>query len=92
MSLSRYFGACAVHNPVGACGERMFWECGAKRDAARSTHSAIDVGLGPHRVMLLVDHLGSAQHVEILHHVLLHICQRGNLSEVACWAEGHRRV
>lgn len=55
-----------------------------------STHGAIDVGLSPHRVMLLVDHLGTTQHVEILHHILLNICQCGNLSEVACWAERRR--
>lgn len=52
-----------------------------------STHGVIDVGLSPHRVMLLVDHLRTTQHMEILHHILLHICQCGNLSEVACWAE-----
>lgn len=51
------------------------------------THSAVDVGLGPDRVVLLVDHLGSAQHVQIFHHVLLYVRQGGNLSEVA-WEAG----
>lgn len=54
---------------------------------ASSTHSAIDVGFSPYCVVLPVNHFRSTQHMEIFHHVLLHICQCGNLSEVACWVE-----
>lgn len=52
-----------------------------------STHSVVDISLSPHRVVFPIDHLGTTQHVEILHHILLHICQCGDLCEVACWAE-----
>lgn len=38
------------------------------------THGAVDVGLGPHRVMFLVNHLRTTQHVEIFHYILLHVC------------------
>lgn len=37
--------------------------------------------------MLLINHLGPAQYVKILHHILLHVRQGGNLSEVACQPE-----
>ena len=55
-----------------------------------STHSVIDVGLGPHGVVFLVYHLGAAQHVEVLHHVLLHVRQGGDLGEVP-WSRGGGR-
>lgn len=49
-----------------------------------STHSAVDVCLSPHCVMLPVNNFGTTQDMEILHHILLNISQRRNLSEVAC--------
>lgn len=66
-----------IHNPQGVWAARTEGT-GAQyhvRDGrALSTHGAIDVGLSPHRVVLLVNHLGTTQHMKILHNILLHIC------------------
>lgn len=48
------------------------------------THSTVHVRLGPHRVVLVVDNLRTAHDVEIPHHVLLNICQSGDLAEISC--------
>lgn len=48
------------------------------------THGAVDVSFSPHHVVLLVDHLGPAQHVEVFHDIFLHISQRGDLGEESC--------
>lgn len=53
--------------------------------AAQSrTHSVVHVGFRPHCVMLVVDHLGPAHDVKVPHHVLLDVCQSGDLTEVPC--------
>lgn len=46
------------------------------------THRVVDVSLRPHHVMFLIDDFGSTEHVQILHHVLLYVCQRGDLREI----------
>lgn len=46
-------------------------------------HLAVHVGFRPGDVMVMVDDHGPAQHMQVLHHVLLGICQRGDLRVVA---------
>lgn len=48
------------------------------------THSAVHVGFRPHRVVFVVDDFGSTHDVKVPHHVLLDVCQSGDLTEVAC--------
>lgn len=73
------FARYTKYNPLSVCVAAEYYPI--------PTYSAVDVGLCPHRVVLLVDHFGSAQHVQIFHHVLLYVRQGGNLSEVA-WEAG----
>lgn len=48
------------------------------------THCVVDVSLRPHHVMFLIDDFGSTEHVQILHYILLHVCQGGDLREITC--------
>lgn len=52
------------------------------------THLAVHVGFRPGDISVTVDDHGAAEHVQVLHHVLLGICQRGDLRVVACGGEG----
>lgn len=51
--------------------------------AGLSPHLAVHVGFCPGDVMVMVDDHGAAEHVQVLHHVLLCICQCGDLRVVA---------
>lgn len=62
----------------------------AGEPAQSRTHSAVHVGFRPHCVVLVVDHLGPAHDVKVPHHVLLDVCQSGDLTEVPC--ETHQSV
>ena len=55
----------------------------------RFAHRVVHVGLGPYGVMLVVDHLRPAQHMQVAHHILLHIRQGGDLREVPCPEKQH---
>lgn len=46
-------------------------------------HLAVHVGFGPGDVMVMVDDHGPAEHMQVFHHVLLGICQCGDLCVVA---------
>lgn len=48
------------------------------------TYSAVNIRLSPHHVVLLVNHLGAAEDVEIFHNILLHISQGRDLREKPC--------
>lgn len=50
-------------------------------------HLAVHVGFRPGDVMVVVDDHGAAEDVQVLHHVLLGVCQRGDLCVVA-WRWG----
>lgn len=51
-------------------------------------HLAIYVGFGPGDVVVVVDDHGPAKHMQVFHHVLLGICQCGDLRVVAWWGRG----
>lgn len=51
-------------------------------------HLAIYVGFGPGDVVVVVDDHGPAEHVQVFHHVLLGICQCGDLRVVAWSGRG----
>lgn len=53
------------------------------KPCAAGPYRAVHVGFSPNNVMVMVDDHGTAEHVQVLHHVLLDIRQRGDLSVVA---------
>lgn len=57
---------------------------------AGGPYRAVHVGFGPDDVVVVVDDHGPAEHVQVLHDILLDICQRGDLSVVA-FMEKQRR-
>lgn len=48
----------------------------------KQTDHAVHVGLGPDDVVVVVDDHRSAEHVKVLHDVLLHVGQRGDVCVV----------
>lgn len=51
-------------------------------------HLAVHVGFCPSDVVVMVDDHGATEHVQILHYILLGVCQRGDLRVVAWRREG----
>ena len=49
-----------------------------------SSHHCVHVGLSPDDVMVVVDDHGPAQNMQVLHDVLLDVCQRGDVCVVTC--------
>lgn len=56
--------------------------CGGVR-----AHLAVHVSFGPDDVVVMVDDHGAAEHMQVLHHVLLGVCQGRDLRVVA-WRRG----
>lgn len=70
---------CLTPLPVWLIGPPVCW----LQTCAVGSYRTVHVGLGPNNVMVVVDDHGTAEHVQVLHHVLLDVCQRGDLSVVA---------
>lgn len=93
-------GECVSPNAAGAGSMMVHLACwhgvqntlqkhagprvGASQGRPSRTHGAVHVGLRPHGVVLVVDHFGPAHDVKVPHHVLLDVCQSGDLAEVPC--------
>lgn len=58
------------------------------RERGRGSHHGVHVGFGPDDVVVVVDDHGPTQHVQVLHHVLLHVGQRRHVRVVA-WSRAH---
>lgn len=50
-------------------------------------HLAVHVSFGPDDVVVVVDDHGAAEHMQVLHHVLLGVCQ-GRYLRVVAWRRG----
>src|SRR4029434_666081 len=52
-------------------------------------HHTVHVGFSPDDVMVVVDNHWSAEDVEVLHHILLHVSQGGDVCVVTCTHTPH---
>lgn len=52
-------------------------------EATLRAHLAVHVGLRPDDVMVMVNDHGAAEHMQVFHHILLGVGQRGDLCVVA---------
>ena len=68
----------------------VFW-AGRMMPTWRGTYHSVHIGLRPDDVVVMVDHHRSAEHVEVLHDVLLHVSQCWDVCVVTCAEDTRRR-
>lgn len=73
--------------PIPCPGSHLLCPGTPNSGVGSGPHLAVHVGFGPDDVVVMIDDHGAAEHVQVLHHILLSISQCGDLCVVA-WRRG----